>query len=120
VSTIDQYDTRRFPRVTLKSATRVFPEGSGDGFEAFVHEVGRGGIGLFSKRALDVDRNVTVKLEFTDRGGLNRVESVVGRVVHMNPSDNVFLVGIQFSDILSANQNEGLYAYIHSAEKGTH
>ena len=111
-------EKRRFERVAMRSVTRVFPDGAEDGFEAFVEDIGRGGMGLYSKRPLDVDRRVTVKLEFTDRGGLNRVESVAGRVVWTNPSENLYIVGIEFAESLSARHNAGLYAYVESEEKG--
>lgn len=109
---------RRFERVAIRSLSRVFPEGSGDGLEAFVEDIGRGGLGLYVMRPLAVDRSVTVKLEFTDPRGLNRVESISGRVVWANPSENQYRVGIQFSEAVSPMRNAGLFAYLESVGLG--
>lgn len=108
---------RRFERVAMKSVTRVFPDGSTDGFDAFVQDIGRGGMGLYSRRPIDVDHHVTLKLQFTDPRGLSRVETVSGRVVWTNPSDNLYLVGIQFAEVVSDSRNAGLCAYIESVER---
>ena len=106
---------RGFRRSELKSVARVFPRGENKGFEAYVRDISRSGLGMYSKCLLEVNREVTARLQFTNSYGHTLVESVTGRVVWQNPWEDAYFMGIEFAELIEPAKNPGLYAHVQPA-----
>jgi hypothetical protein len=107
---------RGFKRSELKSVARVFPQGETKGFEAYVRGISRSGLGVYSKCLLEVNREVTARLQFTNAYGQIVVESVAGRVVWLNSWEDAYLMGIEFKELIHPEKNPGLFAHVAPSE----
>jgi len=95
---------------------RVFPRGEMSGFEAYVKDISRSGLGFYSKSIVEVNREVTARLQFTNTSGKTVVESVTGRVVYSDPWEDAFFIGIEFKEIIQPIKNPWLFAHVKESE----
>ena len=107
---------RIYKRSELKSVARVFPQGEMSGFEAYVRDINRSGLGFYTKSIVEVNREVTARLQFMNTSGRTIVESVTGRVVYSDPWEDAFLIGIAFKEPIQPVKNPGPFAHVEDSE----
>jgi len=107
---------RIYKRSELRSVARVFPQGEMSGFEAYVRDISRSGLGFYTKSIVEVNQDVTARLQFINTSGRTMVESVTGRVVYSDPWEDAFFIGIEFKELIQPVKNPGLFSHVGDSE----
>jgi len=108
-------ERRQHERFSITSLADVEVAGNGDRIEAYVMNVSRNGVGLYSPRPLDVGQDINVHLTFNHHGELHS-ESVDGTVIRCNPHVGVHLIGVRFTGLNESDHPE-LVNFIHERER---
>ncbi|MFQ5507901.1 MAG: PilZ domain-containing protein [Leptospirillia bacterium] len=109
------HDRRQHERFSITSLADLEVEGSDDRVEAYVMNVSRNGVGLYSPKELEVGSELTVHLTFNHHGELH-TESIVGSVMRCNPHVGVHLIGVRFSNLNETDHIE-LINFIQERER---
>lgn len=109
------HERRQAERFSITSLADLEIQGSDERIEAYVMNVSRNGVGLYSPRPLEVGQNITVHLTFNHHGELH-TESVKGSVIRSNPHVGVHLIGIRFAG-LSEGDHPELMGFIDERER---
>jgi len=108
------HERRQHERFSITSLADLIVEGK-DSIEAYVMNVSRNGVGLYSPTEAPVGAEVTVHLTFNHHGDLH-TESVTGEVMRCNPHVGVYLVGIRFEGMSETTHPE-LISFINERER---
>lgn len=109
------HERRSHERFSITSLADVEMEGNTDRIEAYVMNVSRNGVGLYSPTPMETGKVVHVHLTFTHHGELH-TESVTGEVFRCNPHVGVHLVGVRF-DGLNDTDHPELISFIAERER---
>ncbi|MBI5136010.1 MAG: PilZ domain-containing protein [Nitrospirae bacterium] len=109
------HERRGHDRFSITSLADVEVEGSKERIEAYVMNVSRNGVGLYSPTPLAVGNVVHVHLTFNHHGELH-TESACGEVIRSNPHVGVHLVGVRFDGLSEADHPE-LIGFIAERER---
>ena len=93
-------DNRRHNRVPLAALAKISFEDAGNvhTVEAFTADISMSGIGVYSATAIDIDKDVTLAIEFLGNDGLSRTDSIGGHAVYNNILGTTYFIGIEFSE----------------------
>lgn len=96
-------DSRRHKRVPLAAIAKISFEDAGNvhAIEAFTADISMSGIGVYSGTAIDIDKDVTLAIEFLGNDGLLRTDSIGGHAVYNNILGATYFTGIEFSELIS-------------------
>ncbi len=108
-------ERRTHERFSITSLADLEVDGSGEHIEAYVMNVSRNGVGLYSPTPVDVGKEVTVHLTFNHHGELH-TESTTGEVIRSNPHVGVHLIGIRFEGLTESTHPE-LVSFISERER---
>jgi c-di-GMP-binding flagellar brake protein YcgR len=108
-------ERREHERFSITSLADLEILGSDDRIEAYVMNVSRNGVGLYSPRPMEVGQEINVHLTFNHHGELHS-ESVEGTVIRCNPHVGVHLIGVRFSG-LSESAHPELVSFINERER---
>jgi len=108
-------EKRKYPRYGIASIAEISLPGSDESMEAFISSLGRGGIGIYSPRRLDVGAELNVRISFLQTNGNEEVTEIIpGRVVWIKEFHGNFVVGIAFTS-LDNLKHAKLISYIEAA-----
>ena len=104
-------DNRRHKRVPLAALAKISFESAGNvpAVEAFTADISMSGIGLYSETAIDIDKDVSLAIEFLGNDGLSRTDSIGGHVVYNNILGTTYFIGIEFSEQINQLRQPFLY-----------
>ncbi len=108
-------DRRQHERFSITSLADLEVQGTDERVEAYVMNVSRNGVGLYSPKPLEAGQAVTVNLTFNHHGELH-TESIAGTVIRSNPHVGVHLIGVRF-DKLDEQQHPELINFIEERER---
>jgi c-di-GMP-binding flagellar brake protein YcgR len=108
-------ERREHERFSITSLADLEILGSDDRIEAYVMNVSRNGVGLYSPRPMEVGQEINVHLTFNHHGELHS-ESVEGTVIRCNPHVGVHLIGVRFAG-LSESAHPELVSFINERER---
>jgi len=93
-------DNRRHKRVPLAALARISFEDAGKVHTvlAFTADISISGIGVYSETAVDIDKDVSVAIEFLGNDGLSRTDTIGGHVVYNNILGTTYFTGIEFNE----------------------
>jgi len=96
-------DNRRHKRVPLAAIAKLSLEDAGNvhAIDAFTADISMSGIGVYSETAIDIDRDVTLAIEFLGNDGLLRTDTIGGHVVYNNILGTKYFTGIEFNEQIS-------------------
>jgi hypothetical protein len=104
-------DNRRHKRVPLTAIAKISFKDAGNvhAIEAFTADISMSGIGVYSKTAIDIDKDVTLAIEFLGNDGLSRTDSISGHAVYNNILGTTYFIGIEFSEPIIPLRQPFLY-----------
>ena len=93
-------NNRRHKRVPLAALARISFEDAGNvhAVEGFTADISISGIGVYSEIAIDIEKDVSLAIEFLGNDGLSKTDSIEGHVVYNNILGTTYFVGIEFSE----------------------
>lgn len=93
-------NNRRHKRVPLVALARISFEDAGiiHAVETYTADISLSGIGLYSETVIDIDKDVSVVIEFIGNDGLSKKDSILGHVVYYNILGTKYFIGIEFSE----------------------
>ena len=100
-------------RPTMVAQVEVALPAKGEHWEGVAINLSRGGMGLYTEKAPEMNTEVVLTLLFHDESG-PRAERVAGRVRWIKPIGNLFAIGVQFAS-LSPAEHPLTLAYLDSA-----
>ncbi len=109
------HERRSHERFSITSLADLEVDGSSERIEAYVMNVSRNGVGLYSPTPIEVGNEVTVHLTFNHHGELH-TESATGEVIRSNPHVGVHLIGIRFDGLTQTTHPE-LISFIGERER---
>jgi hypothetical protein len=104
-------DSRRHKRVPLAALARISFEAEGNvhAVDAFTADISMSGIGLYSGVAVDIDKDVSLSIQFLGNDGLLRTDAIGGHVVYNNILGASNFIGIEFNELISQTRQPFLY-----------
>jgi c-di-GMP-binding flagellar brake protein YcgR len=108
-------ERRQHERFSITSLADLEVHGTDERIEAYVMNVSRNGVGLYSPRPLEVGQEINVHLTFNHHGELH-TESVGGTVIRCNPHVGVHLIGVRFTG-LNDGEHAELVNFINERER---
>ncbi|MDH4229108.1 MAG: PilZ domain-containing protein [Nitrospirota bacterium] len=108
-------ERRQAERFSITSLADLEVGANEDRIEAYVMNVSRNGVGLYSPKPLDIGKKITVHLTFNHHGELH-TESVTGKIIRCNPHVGVHLIGVRFEG-LSDESHPELMGFIAERER---
>jgi c-di-GMP-binding flagellar brake protein YcgR len=108
-------ERRQHERFSITSLADLEVPGTSDRIEAYVMNVSRNGVGLYSPRPIEVGQEIMVHLTFNHHGELH-TETVEGTIIRCNPHVGVHLIGVRFSGLSEENHGE-LMSFINERER---
>ena len=109
---------RRFKRVPLVGTAYISFLGDERVRQAMIENVNRTGIGLFSKDPLPLQKAVRLGIEFTSLDGRKKVrEELRGTIVQVTPWNKVYIIGVEFNDIVTISNHPQLFTLIINQEE---
>jgi hypothetical protein len=79
-----------------------------------VADISLGGIGLYLGKPLEAGAEVAIEILFHVSGGEARAEAAKGTTIYSNRIQNVYFVGIEFTQGLSPERQPVLYSRIQN------
>ncbi len=107
-------ENRKFTRVSIKSVADVMISGSLAN-QAYLGEISRGGLEMYTKLPLQKDVTYTIKPYFLFEGR-EMTETLKGKVKWSHPIRNDFVSGIEFTKAVTDNSYPNLFRCIEQAE----
>lgn len=108
-------ERRQHERFSITSLADLEVPGTHDRIEAYVMNVSRNGVGLYSPRPIEVGQEIQVHLTFNHHGELH-TESVDGTIIRCNPHVGVHLIGVRFTGLQESTHPE-LVSFINERER---
>ena len=108
---------RRFKRVTITSIADIILVNEKEKFRAFVGGISRGGMEIYTQRALSTGNEVQIALRFIDVSGGEKLEKIRGKVRWTNQFSDAHVAGLEFTEVISDNNSPALLTYLEQAEK---
>src|SRR6185295_19957806 len=109
--------TRRFKRVTITSIADIKLADEKEKFRAFVGGISRGGMEIYTQRALSTGNEVQVWLRFIDVSGDEKLEEIRGKIRWTNQFSDAHVAGLEFFEVISDMNYPALLTYLEQAEK---
>ncbi len=107
-------ENRKYTRVSIKSVADVMMPG-GIANQAYLGEISRGGLEMYTKGALQEDVTYTIKPYFLFEGH-EMTETLKGKVKWSCPVRNDFVSGIEFTKTVTDGNHPNLLRCIEQAE----
>jgi len=107
---------RKYERVRFLASASVISPAMKTRFQACVTSLGRGGLGLFSERFLEVGQQVELELTWTNPVGRVYKDRVQGTVVTSRVGVEGNTIGVQFTEPLG-QKNGALLEYMRRAQQ---
>jgi hypothetical protein len=110
---------RRFPRFNIIASAKASLPGDDQTLHILsVKDVGRGGVGLFSREDVPVGSDIDVSLYSKNADRVIAAESMRGGIVSViHWKDSVYLLNIRFQQPISSEHQLIFYRYLLSLEK---
>ena len=109
-------EKRRHPRVTITSIARVTLADQGEGFDAYVGGISRGGLEIYCERVLSAGMRLAVEIRFINEQGRQECETVAGCVRWSSVFSRARVAGIEFDTIIGVDDHPALNAYLTRSE----
>ena len=102
---------RRHKRVPLAALAKISFVDAGNVYtvKTFTADISMSGIGVYSEIAIDMDKDVTLAIEFLGNDGLSKTDSIGGHVVYNYILGTAFFIGIEFSEQINQFRQPFLY-----------
>ena len=110
-------EKRRFKRVTITSIAEIMLVDEKEKFRAFVGGISRGGMEIYTQRALRPDNEVQIWLHFIDISGKEKLEEIRGKVKWTTQFSDAHVAGLEFSEVIDGKRYPALLTYLEQAEK---
>ncbi len=111
-------DKRKYPRRYLLAQVRLKTSKSGPGTNSVAVNISKGGISIYTKKALKVKDKVRVKITVMIRGKETVSEEVPGVVRWVMPVAGQYAAGIRFNDVIDKKRFPVLARCIEYAYRG--
>ena len=108
-------ERRQHERFSITSLADLEVPGTRERIEAYVMNVSRNGVGLYSPRPIEVGQEIHVHLTFNHHGELH-TETVDGTIIRCNPHVGVHLIGVRFTGLQESTHPE-LVSFINERER---
>jgi c-di-GMP-binding flagellar brake protein YcgR len=108
---------RRFKRVTITSVADIMLVNEKEKFRAFVGGISRGGMEIYTQRALIQGNEVQISLRFIDVSGDEKLEVIRGKIIWTNQFSDAHVAGLEFSEAINDRNYPALLTYLEQAEK---
>ena len=96
-------DNRRHKRVPFSAVAAVSYKDKVNVYaiEAFIADMSMSGVGLYSETAIEIDRDISLFIEFPGNDGMSRTDSIGGHVVYSNLLGTKYFTGIEFNELIN-------------------
>ncbi len=89
-------DRRRHPHISIMGLLRITLSGESRSREAYLANIGRGGIGIYLHKDVKLGRKMMITLYLKDKAGREKKEQVNARVMWSIPTGDLCMAGLQF------------------------
>lgn len=110
---------RRYKRILITGiATLKFEEkGKMRSIQTVIANISSGGIGLYSYNSIEVNKGVSITINFISGNGMLKTDSIEGRTICHKKIDNTYFVGLQFNEEIKAKNQPSLFEHIQRIAK---
>jgi Tfp pilus assembly protein PilZ len=112
-------ENRRYIRAGMPFLIEVFFPNDETSFGAYGWSIGKGGLGFYAQRPLNVDHEILLKVGFLGFSDERPSEVAPATVRWVKPIGDAYAVGVEFKN-LNAKEHFVLLGYLEHAEKISH
>lgn len=102
---------RRHIRVPL-AGVAVMTVRDNDGIrliQAKIADISMSGIGLYSDETLELDKDISLEINFIGEDGLTKTDYEEGRIVYANTIGKIYFIGVEFDEEIDSTSHSLLY-----------
>ena len=110
-------EKRRFKRVTITSIADIMLVDEKKMFRVYVGGISRGGMEIYTQKALHPGNEIQIWLRFIDTSGKEKLEEIRGRVKWTNQFSDAHVARLEFAEVINEKNYPALLTYLEQAEK---
>lgn len=107
---------RQYKRIIISgSATLEFKKkGEIQSIQTLIANMSLQGIGLYSYSSITVETSVSITINFISLSGGIKTDSIEGRVINLSKIGNTHILGIQFDEEITAQNQPSLFKHLQN------
>lgn len=82
--------------------------------QTVIANISLGGIGLYSYNSMEINKCVSITVNFISGDGMLKTDSIEGCIICGKKIDNTYFVGIQFNEEISAKHQPSLFRHVQT------